>query len=91
MIIFESILTTFIASEIFRGPCGSKENWLELKIEPIWANLACLNRWNILSFLFKCVGGGNYPLGRCLELSSTNTVKAFKEMKKIFFRYVQFI
>ncbi len=30
-----------------------------------------------------CVGGGgNYPLGRCLELSGAKNVKAFKEMKK---------
>ncbi len=44
MIIFESIFTTFIASVVFRGPWNSGKNWLELKIEPPFANLACLNR-----------------------------------------------
>jgi hypothetical protein len=34
MIIFESILTSFIESVIFRGPWGSTKNWLKLKIEP---------------------------------------------------------
>ncbi len=32
MIIFESILFTFIAKVVFRGGWGSKKNWLELKI-----------------------------------------------------------
>ncbi len=31
MTVFESILTTFVKSIIFRG---SSNNWLELKIEP---------------------------------------------------------
>ena len=34
MIIFESILNTFITRVVFRGGWGSSENWLELKIEP---------------------------------------------------------
>ncbi len=48
MIIFESILTTFEASFIFRGSWGSIKNWLELKIEPPLADLALLNPWNTL-------------------------------------------
>jgi hypothetical protein len=44
MIIFESILTAFIARIIFTGGWGSSKNWLELKIESPQANLACLNR-----------------------------------------------
>jgi hypothetical protein len=43
MIIFKSILTTFIASVIFCGRWDRGENWLELKIEPPKANSACLN------------------------------------------------
>jgi hypothetical protein len=43
MIIFESILTAFIASGIFRGCIGSSKNRLMLKIDPPSANLACLN------------------------------------------------
>ncbi len=43
MIIFESILTTFEASFIFRGSWGICKNWPELKIEPPSTNLACLN------------------------------------------------
>jgi hypothetical protein len=34
MIIFELILTTFMASIIFRGRWGSSRNVLELKIDP---------------------------------------------------------
>jgi len=41
MIIFESILTTFISSIIFRGTWGSSVNRLEPKIEPPQADLAC--------------------------------------------------
>ncbi len=48
MIIFQSILTTFTASVIFRGRWKSSKNWIELKIVPLSANLACLNRWNTL-------------------------------------------
>ncbi len=51
IIIFESIwinCDTFIASIIYRGCWGSSKNWLELKIEPLLANLACLNWWNTL-------------------------------------------
>jgi hypothetical protein len=48
MIIFESTLTTFVASFIFWGSWGSIKNWLELKIEPRLANLASLNPWNTL-------------------------------------------
>ncbi len=33
MIIFESLLTTFITSFIFRGSWGNSKNRLELKIE----------------------------------------------------------
>jgi hypothetical protein len=44
MIIFQSMLTTFTASVVFRGSWGSIEMWLELKIEPPLANLACLNQ-----------------------------------------------
>jgi hypothetical protein len=40
MIIFESTLTTFEASFIFRGSWGSIKNWLELKIEPPLADFA---------------------------------------------------
>ncbi len=36
-------------SEIhFLRQLGSSENWLELKMEPPLANLACLNQWNTL-------------------------------------------
>ncbi len=48
LLIFGSILTTFDASFIFWGSWGSIKNWLELKIEPSLANLACLNWWNTL-------------------------------------------
>ncbi len=34
MIIFESILTTFISMIVFKDLWGSSKNWLELKIEP---------------------------------------------------------
>ncbi len=34
MTIFVSILTTFIASVIFRGSWGNRVNWLEPKTEP---------------------------------------------------------
>jgi len=34
MIIFESILTTFKASVVFRGSWGSSVNWLEPKTKP---------------------------------------------------------
>jgi hypothetical protein len=44
MIIFQSILTAFIASVAFRGGWGSSETWLELKIEPPKAIAACLNQ-----------------------------------------------
>jgi hypothetical protein len=40
MIIFKSILTTFIESVIFRGCWFSSKNCLKLKIEPPQANLA---------------------------------------------------
>jgi hypothetical protein len=43
MIIFESTLTTFKASFIFRGSWGSIKNWLKLKIKPQMADLALLN------------------------------------------------
>ncbi len=36
MIKFESILTTFIESIIFRGQWGSIENCVKLKIKPSW-------------------------------------------------------
>ncbi len=42
MIIFESILTTFVERVVFRDHLGSAKNWLELKIEPPLANLAKL-------------------------------------------------
>ncbi len=48
MIIFKSTLTTFEASFIFWGSCGSFKNWLELKIKPPLADLALLNPWNTL-------------------------------------------
>jgi hypothetical protein len=43
MIIFESTLTTFEASFIFRGSWGSIKNWLEHKIQPPLADTALLN------------------------------------------------
>ncbi len=46
--ISESTLTTFEASSTFWCSWGSSKNWLELKIEPPLANLACLNQWNTL-------------------------------------------
>jgi hypothetical protein len=44
MIIFETILNTFIAIAIFRGVKDSDENWLEVKIEP---QLACLKSMKV--------------------------------------------
>jgi len=43
IIIFESILTTFKFSVIFRDSWGCSVNWLEPKIDPPQANLACPN------------------------------------------------
>jgi hypothetical protein len=34
MIIFKSILSTFVVDCNFKGRWGSSKNWLELKIEP---------------------------------------------------------
>jgi hypothetical protein len=48
MISFESVLTTFEASFYFWRSWGSSKNLLELKIEPPYANLTCLNWWNTL-------------------------------------------
>jgi hypothetical protein len=48
MIIFVSVLTTFDMSFIFWQSWGSREIWLGLKIETIFTNLACPNRWNTL-------------------------------------------
>jgi len=42
-IIFVSILITFQLSVVFRGSWGSSVNWLEPRIEPPLANLACPN------------------------------------------------
>ncbi len=38
----------YTMSIIFRGSCGSIENWLEHEIKPPSGNLACLNPWNAL-------------------------------------------
>jgi len=43
LLIFESILTTFKLSIIFRGSWGSINNWLEPKIKPLSGNFACPN------------------------------------------------
>jgi len=43
MIIFETFLTTFKLSIVFRDSWGSSVNWLEPKIELPSANLACPN------------------------------------------------
>jgi hypothetical protein len=43
MIIFESTVTTFEASFIFRSSWGSIKNWLKLKTEPSLADIALLN------------------------------------------------
>jgi len=51
MIIFKSILTTYKSSIIFSGSFGSSVNWLELKIKPLLANLACTNLRNTLYVL----------------------------------------
>jgi len=48
IIIFQSILTTFKSSIIFRGSWGSNENWLEPKAEPPLGYLACPNPRNTL-------------------------------------------
>jgi len=48
MIILGSISTTFEQSSIFKGSCGSIENWLEPKTEPPSGNLAFPNQWNDL-------------------------------------------
>jgi hypothetical protein len=44
MIIFESLLTIFEANFIFYGHWSNCENWLELRIKPLLANVDCLNR-----------------------------------------------
>ncbi len=54
MIILESILTTFKSSIIFRCSRGSSVNWLELKIKPPSANLACSNLQNAVQKAIKC-------------------------------------
>jgi hypothetical protein len=46
--IFESFLTIFITRIKVCGSFGYSKYWLKLKIEPPWANLACLNWWNTL-------------------------------------------
>jgi len=43
MIIFESIVTTFELSSVFRGSWGNIENWLESKNKPPSGNIACPN------------------------------------------------
>jgi len=43
MTIIESILTLLKSSVVFKGSWGSCVNWLEPKIEPPSANLACPN------------------------------------------------
>jgi hypothetical protein len=48
MIIFGFVLTTFELSSILGGSWGSRENWLEPKIEPPLGNLACPNLLNAL-------------------------------------------
>jgi hypothetical protein len=50
---FESLLTTFIMSFIFRGCWGNNKNWLKLEIEPPKANSACLYRWNTMCNSFS--------------------------------------
>ncbi len=52
MIIFESILTTFKLSVIFNGIRGRGVNWLEPKVEPPRANLACPN-WSNAMYVQK--------------------------------------
>ncbi len=48
IITFESFLTAFEATFVFWGSWGNSRNWLELKIEPPKANLACPYWWNAL-------------------------------------------
>jgi len=43
LVIFESFLTTFKPSIVFRGSWGSVENWLKPKTEPQSGNLAFPN------------------------------------------------
>jgi len=43
MIISESIFTAFKSSIVSRGTWGSRVNWLEPKIDPLSADLACQN------------------------------------------------
>jgi len=43
LLIFESILTSFKLSIIFRGNWGSIENWLKPMTKPPLGNLACPN------------------------------------------------
>ncbi len=51
-IIFESILTTFKLSLIFRGSWDCSINWLEPKTKPPKAKLAFPNLWNSLYVKF---------------------------------------
>jgi len=48
MIIYDSILTTFKSSIVFRCSSDSSDNWLESKIEPPSGNLAWPNPWNTM-------------------------------------------
>ena len=54
---FESILTTFEASVIFRGSWDSIESWLKPETKPPFAILAFQNLWNALYKARKNFGG----------------------------------
>ncbi len=53
MIIFESILTTFQSSIVYRGSYGSSFNWPKPKIKQPYANLDFPNPWNPLYMYFE--------------------------------------
>ena len=55
MIIFELILTTFVASVIFWGSWDNSENWLKLKLKPLFAILAFPNLWNAPYVYFELI------------------------------------
>ncbi len=86
MIIFESILTAFIARFIFEavktlsniGCRGSNIKWLGLEIEPPQANLACPNCWKALLWRF-CKNGSHINIIKLTETKSKNDWNTLKK------------
>ncbi len=79
MIIFVSFLTTFDMTFIFWRSWGSMEIWLGLKIETIFTNLACPNRWNTLYKYLLKIKRKEY-LGTKKKLHLKNDKKYFESI-----------